>query len=212
MATYTYFEEGIANKCFGILSTIAHRCYWGHLTETYGSHYFLNLHVPLYNDKRELDIEGMIDKLFTKYSQKTYCKGCNKKDVRGKSQMRLIALPKTLIIVIDRFTEKAGLTNLVSSFPDEIDLNKHVVKKKKSDSVYKLAGFISYDPLYVDYNVCLKNKAKEVKNNDHDWAIFNKRGMTKVTGEQMFAENTSHNTQILMYNLDASKVIMKEEE
>ena len=32
VVTYKYFEEGIANKCFGILSTVAHRCTRGHLT------------------------------------------------------------------------------------------------------------------------------------------------------------------------------------
>jgi hypothetical protein len=76
----------------------------------------------------------------------------------------------------------------------------------KSDSIYKLAGFISHDPVYLDYNVWLKNRAKKEKNRDHDWVSFNKRGMTKSTDAQMFDYNSNHQAQILMYNLESSKV------
>lgn len=43
--TYEYFEAGIANKCFGILSGIEFKCVNGHLDQTLTSHYFMNLYV-----------------------------------------------------------------------------------------------------------------------------------------------------------------------
>jgi uncharacterized UBP type Zn finger protein len=82
----------------------------------------MNLHNPRYDEDRELDLEEMIDDLFTKRKLQSYCKKC-KKDVKGKSQRNLIVLPKSLIIVVDRFNGKSLLNNLVSSFPESLDLN-----------------------------------------------------------------------------------------
>ena len=83
----------------------------------------MNLHIPKYDDDRELDLEEMIDNLFTKYTQRNYCKLCKKNDVKGKTQRKLIVLPKSLIIVVDRFNDEPLFNNLVSSFPDKLDLN-----------------------------------------------------------------------------------------
>ena len=57
--TYKYFDSGIANKCFGILSGVEFKCDYGHIDETLTSHYFMNLHVERYQDG-ELDLESMI--------------------------------------------------------------------------------------------------------------------------------------------------------
>lgn len=143
----------------------------------------------------------MISRLFLKSKQTTYCKYC-KKDVKGKSQRKLVVLPKSLIIVVDRFNDKGRLQKLVSSFPDTLDLNKYVIDDNKSTSTYSLAGFVSQDPLMHDYNVCLKNKQKEKKHRDHDWIIFNKRGMSKATTDIMFSNSASYDAQIFMYNLN----------
>jgi len=42
---------------------------------------------------------------------------------------------------------------------------------------YQLSGFITQDPILHDYSVNLRNKKREVANLDHDWVIFNKRGL-----------------------------------
>jgi hypothetical protein len=71
---------------------------------------------------------------------------------------------------------------------------------------YQLSGFITQDPILHDYSVCLRNKKKEIANLDHDWVIFNKRGLQKTTNDIMFSNISSNNAQILMYKQDTGKM------
>jgi hypothetical protein len=71
---------------------------------------------------------------------------------------------------------------------------------------YQLSGFITQDPILHDYSVNLRNKKREVANLDHDWVIFNKRGLQKTSNEIMFSKISSNNAQILMYKQDTGKM------
>jgi len=85
----------------------------------------MNIHVQRYADGANLDLEDMIANLFIQSKKRDFCKEC-KKEVNGTSRRKLISLPKSLIIVVDRFNSKGLLKNLVTSFPSELDLNEHV--------------------------------------------------------------------------------------
>jgi len=61
-------------------------------------------------------LENMIDNLFSVKIRKEYCKTCEK-EMMVESKRSLVALPKTLIVVVDRHTEMGELHNLISSFP-----------------------------------------------------------------------------------------------
>jgi len=81
------------------------------------------------------------------------------------------------VIVVDRFDDSDSLKKLISNYPESIEIH---------DQQYVLSGFISQDPIYLDYSVSLK------EGRDY-WTSFSKRGISKYRG------STSHNVQIFMY-------------
>ena len=101
-----------------------------------------------------------------------------------------------MIIVVDRFDEKGRLKHLMPRFPLELDMrdylnedNKHIAPY----SEYRLGGFITQDPLHLDYTVCLKNKNREKQDKDSDWVSFNKRGIQRYTTDQIFSKDSINN-------------------
>jgi len=125
----------------------------------------------------ELDLETMMEHLFRKSKGQSYCKTCQQ-NVKGQSQRKILVLPKSIIIVLDRFDDAGALKNLLGSFPQELDFKKYMIDSNTSTFTrYQLSGFITQDPILHDYSVCLRNKKKEIANLDHDWVTFNKRGL-----------------------------------
>jgi len=114
-----------------MLSDKEFTCEKNHYNKSLNSHVFLNLHqdmMPKTGDKTI--IENMIDNLFHYRLINQYCKTCKKVSI-GEFKRTLIALPKTLIVVVDRMTFKGVLRDLISSFPLQLDLKKHYVSKNK---------------------------------------------------------------------------------
>jgi hypothetical protein len=79
----------------------------------------------------------------------------------------VVALPKSLFIVVDRFDNKSHLKNLIADVPKSIDLWDYLNvenQRMRPDTKYLLAGFISQDPIHLDYSTYLANKKREAKN------------------------------------------------
>ena len=78
---------------------------------------FLNLH----GLEGVTSLKELIDNEFKEKKAKKYCKYC-KKEVRGSFSRYVVALPKSLFIVVDRFDNKRHLKNLIAKVPKSIDL------------------------------------------------------------------------------------------
>ena len=98
------------------------------------SHTFLNLDqsVQTKGGDKETDLENLIDSIFYHKITKEYCKTC-RQVVVGRHKRDIKVLPKTLIIVVDRMTFKGALRNLLTSFPEVLDLSQHYKRKKNDD-------------------------------------------------------------------------------
>jgi hypothetical protein len=74
--TYNYFQQGIANQCFAMLSGIQFECDQSkHISEVLTSHSFINIHEAKYMHG-ELNLETMLEHLFKKNKGQSYCKTC----------------------------------------------------------------------------------------------------------------------------------------
>ena len=120
----------------------------------------------------------MIDREFEERQCFAYCRHCDEV-VEGDITKSVVTLPKSLIVVVDKFDDFGSLKNLVSNYPERIDVE---------EQDYLLSGFISQDPIYLDYNVSLKEEG-----GDH-WVSFSKRGILKSK------RITSDNVQMFMYS------------
>lgn len=109
-----------------MLTETEFECKYHHVTKTLSSHIFLNIHqskVDKTGDKTT-DLENMIDDLFYYKDIKLYCKWCQEKTM-GEFNRNIVFYPKTLIVVVDRMNFKGELRNLISSFPNHLDLSEH---------------------------------------------------------------------------------------
>lgn len=80
--TYNYFQQGITNQCFAMLSGMTFECEGKkHVSEVLSSHSFINIHEAKYMHN-ELNLEAMIEHLFRRTKGESYCKSCDK-DVKG---------------------------------------------------------------------------------------------------------------------------------
>lgn len=110
--TYNYFQQGITNQCFAMLSGMTFECEGKkHVSEVLSSHSFINIHEAKYMHN-ELNLEAMIEHLFRRTKGESYCKSCDK-DVKGQSQRKILVLPKTILVVLDRFDDNGALKNLL---------------------------------------------------------------------------------------------------
>ena len=145
-----YWRSGISNHCFGMLSGMKFKCDDGHLNRFFHTQPFFNLETP----HEGASFEEMIKFAFKEKPAFGYCKKCKEK-VKGRSRRRLMSLPQSLMIVLDRFNKNGALQNLVSCFPKELDLHEHFNKlnqtKKVSRHRYELSGLIAQDQIHLDY-------------------------------------------------------------
>ena len=95
----------------------------------------------------------MIDREFEEQQCFAYCHHCGEV-VEGDITKSVVTLPKSLIVVVDRYDDNSSLTKLVSNYPERIDVE---------EQEYVLSGFISQDPIYLDYNVSLKEDHRIVR-------------------------------------------------
>ena len=108
----------------------------------------------------------MIDNEFDEsHKALVHCPKCFEK-VEGHATKQLISHPKSLIIVFDPHDENESLSRLICDYSSSIDL---------MDKEYILSGLICQDPVYLDYNVSLRNVDLE------HWTQFNKRGISKYS-------------------------------
>jgi uncharacterized UBP type Zn finger protein len=119
----------------------------------------------------------MIDREFEEQTGTVYCDQCYDR-VKGLFTKSVVTLPKSLVIVVDREDENGNLTKLISNYPETIEID---------DQNFVLTGFISQDPIFLDYVVSLKDEGRGY------WTSFSKRGIMKYQG------STPHNVQIFMY-------------
>lgn len=190
-----FFQSGVTNQCFGLLQGIQLNCKQHHVTRSLSTSLFLHL-----GKHKGSSVEAMIKKEFSSKKIYTYCKECQSK-VKCSIQKRLIALPKSLMVVVDRFDNDGNLNNLLGRVPKQIELGAYLNEENKElahETKFRLAGFIFNDPTASDYSVVLKNKKREQKD-EKDWIVFNKRNMKKVSDESLFNGDISHNAQILLY-------------
>ena len=110
--------------------------------------------------------------------------------------------PKTLIVVVARGNFKGELLNTLSSFPEYLDLCDVGPDPSEEDPVeqsskYSLTGFITWDPIFSDYTVHMKNKKREDKK--VDWFLYNIRGTRTMSDETFRSNNVCFDAQILMF-------------
>jgi uncharacterized UBP type Zn finger protein len=158
-----YFKAGVCNQSFGILSNIEFECSEEHITKSQQVSLFLNLK----QTDDEDDLQALIDEEFEERKALAYCNQCQDK-VEGFVTKEAVTLPKTLIVTVDRYDENGALKKLISDFSSKIEIE---------DKNYLLSGMISQDPVFLDYNVSLKDDDSDY------WTCFSKRGISKYTRE-----------------------------
>lgn len=193
-----FSKTGVLNQSFAMLSGASFRCKKGHESRKLSSSLFLNLHTL--GGVRSLD--ELCRNEFGRKKAHHYCRECGE-EVRGTYRRKLVTLPKTLFIVVDRFDSGSHLKNLLSAVPKSLDLWDHLNEENQDmgvDTKYLLSGFICQDPIHLDYSTYLANKKREAKNQSHDWTCFSKRGIGKLSDATLFEGNSlPHNAQILLY-------------
>jgi uncharacterized UBP type Zn finger protein len=155
--THKFFELGITNQCFGILQGIKVKCEKRHVRYLVSSSVFLVL-----SEEKGSTIEEMIENEYSYQESDIFCKECNK-EVITTYRKKILSLPKSMFVVVDRFNKNDALVNLLKRVPKAIELRKHLnkdLKKLRPESKFLLSGFIFQDPNYEDYGVVLKNKKR----------------------------------------------------
>lgn len=134
----------------------------------------------------------LLDEYFKKQKVKMVCEGDCKRTVSFSKRVKLIKLPKYIIINLKRFTNKLQKINTTVAFSSELDMSKYSVALENSSLEYSLVSVINHTGTLDSGHYSTFNRTY-----DGEWVNVNDNFVTTLDPKEV----CTNKAYVLMYEL-----------